>query len=153
MSLRQIQRLRKLPEATRARDASRSKIFAEINITPLTDIFLVLLVIFMVSASIKKTSFSQVQVQLPKQGSGAKLADDAAPVLITLLANGNTIVDKRVLLDWQLELSLRERLSQSSNKIVVIEGDKTADLDSVVRVMSTAKRAGAEAVSVLTLGE
>ncbi len=153
MNVRQTAHLHRLPAPAKTGSPSRSKIFAEINITPLTDIFLVLLVIFMVSASIKKTSFSQVQVQLPKQGSGAKLADDAAPVLITLLANGNTIVDKRVLLDWQLELSLRERLSQSANKIVVIEGDKTADLDSVVRVMSIAKRAGAEAVSVLTLGE
>lgn len=127
-----------------------SEVIAEINITPLTDIFLVLLIIFMVTT----TAIQQmgVEVSLPKASS--QVADTQPEgVVVTLLANGTVRIQAQKFslnAEAPLEALLRKQLGATSKKMVVLEGDKQAFLDSAIRVMEIARRAGAAQFAIAT---
>src|ERR1700716_4032708 len=69
-------------------------LFADINITPLTDIFLVLLIIFMVTSSVMATDNARagVRVNLPK-GATKEIAASAKDVTVAITSDGKMVVD------------------------------------------------------------
>src|SRR6476620_5910752 len=100
-----------------------SSIFAEINITPLTDIFLVLLIIFMVTSSVM--SQVGVDVNLPK---ASKTTAQSQPegVIVALLPRGKMKVNQTELAAGDylgLEKSLKSAFSRPSSKLVILQGD------------------------------
>ena len=133
-----------------------SPIVAEINITPLTDIFLVLLIIFMVTSSV--LSQSGIQVQLPKSGQAAQ-ATESAGVMVTVNSENAIFVNGMQVSENEgdskfpsLGLALQKALSQSQDKTVIVEGDRQAVLGTIVRVMDIGKKAGALKFAVATTG-
>ena len=131
---------------------SDSAILSEINITPLTDIFLVLLIIFMVTSSVM--SQLGVDVDLP---SGGKEVCQSPPegVILTLLPSGDMKVNNDSVKtgDWALmkeKLSAAFKLTQS--RMVILEGDRKAFLGSAIELMDQAKEAGAEKFAIATSG-
>jgi len=129
-------------------------IVAEINITPLTDIFLVLLIIFMVTSSVM--SQMGVEVKLPKAGA---VASSTAPdgVIVTLLPGGALRVNQQAIParngvpDYaDLESKLGAALSKSKSRYVILEGDRQALLGNAIEVMDHARKAGAESFAVAT---
>ena len=129
------------------------EILAEINITPLTDIFLVLLIIFMVTSSVM--SQLGVEVSLPKAASGVAESQNDG-VIITLLPEGALKVnDERVSAgDYEgLESRLKSAFAKTSSRLVVLEGDRRAFLGSAIEVMDHAKRAGADRFAIATQPE
>ena len=118
-------------------------VFWEINITPLTDIFLVLLIIFMVTTSV--TIESAAHVDLPQ-------AENTSPenkgVIVTYTAQHELFVNSRDVPERELEPSLREALGKVDEKIVVFQGDRKVLLGDMVRILDVAKRAGAGTIAI-----
>lgn len=130
-------------------DASGA-IFAEINITPLTDIFLVLLIIFMVTSSVM--SQLGVDVDLPK-ASATNSKSQPGGVVLTLLPDGGMKINDLAYRpgDWAgLEAGLKAPLAQAAEKLVILEGDRRVLLGSAIELMDHAKRAGAEKFAIAT---
>jgi len=120
--------------------SGRSRIIAEINVTPLTDVFLVLLVIFMITTSMMMESVADVD--LPTAG---ETTSEGKGVVVTVTSDQDIFVgDRRIRSgDPELVTALRDALRQSSDKVVILAGDRSVVLGEVVRVLSLSKEAGA----------
>jgi biopolymer transport protein ExbD len=121
------------------------EIVAEINVTPLTDIFLVLLIIFMV------TSTAMLQqgtpVNLPRAGAGGS---EATGIVVTATADGKIEVDGKPVDRNDLQAVLQSALAGSPDKRIVLQGDRQVVLEEAVQIMTVAKQAGAEKISIAT---
>ena len=118
--------------------------FNEINITPLTDIFLVLLIIMMVIAP----SFQSVDnnIAMPNINSGLAIEQKNATVSIT--KDGSFYVnDKRVTCET-LEESLSAIINDLEKKEVVVRADKETKSSEIMKVMKSAQNAGFEKLVV-----
>lgn len=127
-----------------------SGIVAEINITPLTDIFLVLLIIFMVTSSVM--SQLGVEVNLPRASHAAVQAQPEG-VIVTLLPTGDLRVNQAQITQGdyaRLEEKLKEAFKKTSSHLVILEGDRKAFLGSAIEVMDHATRAGAKRFAIAT---
>ena len=122
---------------------SSSAIMAEINITPLTDIFLVLLIIFMV------TSVAMVQsgatIDLPRVQE-----TDSQPrqIVVTVTQDNEIFVNNSPTTLADLEAVLREMVASNPDIPVILEGDREVILGRAVRILSAAQRAGATQVAI-----
>lgn len=123
--------------------SSDEEIVAEINITPLTDIFLVLLIIFMITSS--ALIESGAKVNLPKV---SKTETTSRSVVITLTTNHEIYINQVRVSENRFKEELKKALSQGTEKSVILEGDKDALLGETVRILSMAKEAGAEHISI-----
>ena len=129
-------------------------LFADINITPLTDIFLVLLIIFMVTTTAiaeqgaKKGGF---KVTLPKAGKG----DAAAPrdVAIAILSDGRTVVAGKVVEEAELRGLLAAAHEKNADTLVLVQADEGVLHGRVVGVMDLARRVGLTRIAIATRGE
>jgi biopolymer transport protein ExbD len=122
-----------------------SGIFATINITPLTDIFLVLLIIFMVATAI--TIESAAHVDLPKL-EAPEQHQQPRGVTVTYTADHQIFVNGRHVSETELNQALHQALSRSSDKLVVFDGDPTVILGDMVRILDVAKSSGADQIAM-----
>ena len=120
-----------------------SGIVAEINITPLTDIFLVLLIIFMITSSAMIESGGKVN--LPK---AVATQSESRGTTVTLTPKREIFVNQKKVNEESLEAALQEALNASADKTVILRGDKEVLLGETVRVMSIIKRAGASEIAI-----
>lgn len=122
-------------------------IVAEINITPLTDIFLVLLIIFMVTSS--ALNQMGVDVQLPKANQASSSSENPG-IIVTITKDNQILVNAKPVQARDLQVSLRELLAKTNNKTIIVEGDRRAVLETMVFVMDEGKKAGAGQFAVAT---
>ncbi len=120
-------------------------IVAEINITPLTDVFLVLLIIFMVTTSV--VASQSKQVDLP----GAEVSE-ATPegVTVTVSSDGAILVNDEPTREEDLYAALEAALSASQEKLVILRGDQTVMLGKAVKILDLAQKAGATGIALAT---
>ena len=120
---------------------TRGHIVAEINVTPLTDVFLVLLIIFMIttSAMVKPAA----DVDLPKAAADEQ---ETRGVMVTMTPARAIFVNDRPVDadDATLASALRDALERTQDKVVILAGDRAVVLGEVVRVLGLAKEAGAK---------
>lgn len=128
-----------------AEESTGDDIVAEINITPLTDIFLVLLIIFMVTSSV--ISSQGKEVALPEAAVAAQAPQG---VTVTVTAEDEIAVDGTVVPLEQLEPTLRAALEGAREKVVVLRGDRAVELGRAVGILDTAQRAGATGIALAT---
>ena len=121
-------------------------IIAEINITPLTDVFLVLLIIFMVTSSVIANTGKKVD--LPEAVQQSQTPPKAVNVTITE-AGQVQVNDQTVKLE-QLRVHLEKALKATDNKTVVLRGDRKVVLEQAVYVLDQAQLAGAEGFALAT---
>lgn len=125
-------------------------IIAEINITPLTDIFLVLLIIFMISSSAIFEGGLQVRLPSAKTAQLNK-SKGSKPTFVTISANGSVSVnDHAIQADQNLKDVLKKALQESPDKAVIIRGDQSIVLGKAVEIMDTARSVGAEKIALAT---
>ena len=124
-------------------EESSEGIMAEINITPLTDIFLVLLIIFMITTSAMVESAAKVN--LPK---ASQTVQEARGLTVSITADKKIFVNQMQVDRSQLEPTLRDLLADDPKKLVILQGDQSVMLGEAVHVMDLAKRAGAQAISI-----
>ena len=118
---------------------------ADINMIPLIDVSLILLIIFMVITPFLVQS--QIQVNLPKASSAIKGGDDNT-LKVQLTADGAVTVEGKQIKFQRLEKELILRLSKSYKKTVLVEADKTVSVEKVVFVLDTAKKLGAGKIGI-----
>ncbi len=134
-------------------DGADAPIVAEINITPLTDIFLVLLIIFMVTSSVM--SQMGVDVQLPK-ASTASSQSQPDGVIVTLLSSGGIKINDSSVSGGdfgKFESVIKDALVKTKSKLVILEGDHKAFLGSAIEIMDHARKAGAASFAIATQPE
>ncbi len=128
-------------------------VFSEINITPLTDIFLVLLIIFMVGSSIvveqAQGGGTGVRVDLPK-GAAKELHAAPRDFPVAVMKDGTVVTEgKAIDID-----ALREKFAKLAHDApdaqVIIQGDTAAAHGRVVEVMEAAKSVGIERLAIAT---
>jgi biopolymer transport protein ExbD len=123
-------------------------IVAEINITPLTDIFLVLLIIFMITSSAMVESGGKVN--LPK---AVATQSESRGTTVTLSPKHEIFVNQKKVDDNSFEATLQQALNATSDKTVILRGDKDVLLGETVKVMSIIKRAGASEIAIAAEAE
>jgi biopolymer transport protein ExbD len=122
---------------------SSDNIIAEINITPLTDIFLVLLIIFMITSSAIIESGGRVN--LP---SAAKTETAPRGISVTLTPEQEIYVNQKKVTMDELEPALRAALGAGPDKTVILRGDRNVLLGDAVWVLSVIKKSGASDIAV-----
>ncbi len=120
-------------------------IVAEINITPLTDIFLVLLIIFMVTSSVIVSQGKQVD--LP---NAVVANQNPSGVTVTVTAADEVQVDGQTVTLEQLPAILKVALEGSRDKLVILRGDRAVQLGRAVNVLDLAQQAGATGIAIAT---
>jgi biopolymer transport protein ExbD len=128
----------------RGRTRVRAGLIAGINITPLTDVVLVLLVIFMIATPLLIRS--EIKVNLPRTAA----ADAAAQktIVVTIDSAGNVYVDGGRVALAQLAPTLSAALGKRPNAPVIIMGDRDVRYDLVVRVLEIARTSGVNKLSL-----
>ncbi|OFZ72392.1 MAG: hypothetical protein A2451_11455, partial [Bdellovibrionales bacterium RIFOXYC2_FULL_39_8] len=120
-------------------------IMADINMTPLIDIMLVLLIIFMVTSSISLESGLDIDLPKTKVKTSAK---DGNAVIVSLSVNGTISVQGKAATMESLGDTIKEALANEKSDVVVFEGDKTSQLGMAIQIMDIAKEAGAEKFAI-----
>ena len=157
--------LGKLPEADL--EGSEDSIFAEINITPLTDMFLVMLIIFMVVASTELSQVKEksrdiqekaelekrsgIKVNLPA-GAAQEIDVHSATLIVAIGVNGEIAVNEMKIVDNDLERVFRSAFTRDKDTQVVIKADTGVNHGRVVAVMEVAKQVGLTRLAIQTRG-
>ena len=121
----------------------RSPIMSEINITPLTDIFLVLLIIFMVSSAAMVESGAKIALPQVDETS-----NQPREITVTVTPNDEIFVNSQPVSYDDLEQTLRSLVSAKPDLPVVLEGDKEVLFGNAVKILSLAQKAGAASVAI-----
>jgi biopolymer transport protein ExbD len=122
------------------------EIVAEINITPLTDVFLVLLIIFMVTSSVIANTGKNVKLPEAQQAS----ATPPKAVNVTISTDGTIQVDGAAVKRDALRAALEAALAKTEEKQVILRGDKDIVYGEAVYVLDQAQLAGAEGFALAT---
>ena len=125
---------------------------AEINVTPLVDVMLVLLIIFMVTAPLLVAG---VPVDLP-DSKAAALDQEAEPVQLSIDGQGEIFIGDEAITEPQLALRLRAIRTESTEKggpRVYLRADRGLDYGRVMRVMGELNRAGLNRVALVSVGQ
>lgn len=157
--------LGKLPDGEL--EAGEDAIFAEINITPLTDVFLVILIIFMVTAATALSQKSQkieemrdteiaeqrsgLKVNLPS-GATQEIDPVASSLVVSILPSGEIFVNQESVDEKRLDNILRTAFARDKNTQVVLKADSGVNHGRVVGVMEKAKRIGLTKLAIATSG-
>jgi biopolymer transport protein ExbD len=161
----------KLPDEEAIGDDGNESIFAEINITPLTDVFLVLVIIFMVSALAVQVEARQekkkvadavdqaliekksgLKVNLPP-GQAQEIDPSKASLVLVIPLQGEIDVGGKRIADADLDNLFRAAFSRDKNTQVVLKADKGVQHGRVVNVMERAKQAGLSRLAIGTGGQ
>ena len=125
---------------------------AEINVTPLVDVMLVLLIIFMVTAPLLVAG---VPVDLPKSRAGA-LDQNVKPVQIAMDKAGGIFVDDAAIAEAALPAKLAAIAAEPQppeGRRIYLRADRSLDYGRVMRVMGELNRAGLNRVALVSVGE
>ncbi|MCO4795265.1 MAG: biopolymer transporter ExbD [Bacteriovoracaceae bacterium] len=129
------------------KEEDTDEIMADINMTPLIDIMLVLLIIFMVTSSISLES--GLDVDLPDSVSKGQTSEGSA-VVVSLLSDGSIAVQGTVVQREELGMKIQESLKFEKTELVILEGDQASRLGMAVEIMDIAKAAGAIKFAIAT---
>jgi biopolymer transport protein ExbD len=135
----------------RSENGDDDGIFADINITPLTDVFLVLLIIFMVTSSVMASAEgrSGVKVNLPK-GASKDISAGKSDVTVAITNDGKMVVDGKEVSADTLQKMFEEAHGKDPETQVIVQADETTHHGRVVAVMELAKAAGLRRLAIAT---
>ena len=126
-------------------DDETGGIVAEINITPLTDIFLVLLIIFMVTTTVLQDESKNID--LPAASESEETPEG---VTVAVDDTGEILVNDRRVTEEELPGAIEAALASAKQKIVILRGDKGVLLGQAVDILDTAQRLGAKGIALAT---
>ena len=159
----------KLPDEE-ADEGGGESIFAEINITPLTDVFLVMLIIFMVSALAvqvearqekKKVKVEQLQAEAEKKsglkinlpsGAAQEIDTSKQSLVLVIPLSGDVAVGGKQMSDDKLDAVFAAAFQRDKTMQVVLKADKGVAHGRVVNLMERAKQAGLTRLAIGTSG-
>jgi biopolymer transport protein ExbD len=121
------------------------EIVSDINMTPLIDIMLVLLVVFMVSSSVALES--GMDIELPKTALTNE-KKEAEILVISLSKDGHVAVHGKQVKTEEISRRIASSLAELKTDSVILEGDTSANLGKAIELMDMAKVAGAKNFSI-----
>jgi len=119
---------------------------SQINVTPLVDVMLVLLVIFMVTAPILHQG---VDVNLPKVKGGAMSGEDVQ-LVVTVTVNGTTYLNDTAMTAPDLATKLQAILRERPDRHVYLRADAAVPYGDVMRVIGSLREAGVQRLGMIT---
>jgi biopolymer transport protein TolR len=120
---------------------------SEINVTPLVDVCLVMLIIFMVVTPMLQKG---VDVALPETSAPEKMPENEKQLTVSIKSDGNVFVGQNWIPNENLEAQLAEIYSQTPDKQIVVKGDRRLKYKEVRRVMQLLNEAGFSRVGLVT---
>ncbi|MEI6127791.1 MAG: biopolymer transporter ExbD [Pseudomonadota bacterium] len=126
-------------------NASQDEVTPDINMTPLIDIMLVLLIIFMMTSSIAVES--GIDIGLPQTTSENSPRGESA-VVISLDAAGIIAVQGKTTAFEKLQEAISTAIRETKSPMVILEGDRSVNLGKLIQIMDTAGAAGARKFSI-----
>jgi biopolymer transport protein TolR len=124
----------------------KGELNADINVTPLVDVMLVLLIIFMVTAPMLNTG---VDLDLP-QAQAAAIPDEEGKLILSLDKKGALFLAQTPIKWDELEVKLTSNAKVQADKELYIEADKNLPYGVVIQVMATARKAGVAKILLMT---
>ena len=119
---------------------------AEINVTPLVDVMLVLLIIFMISAPLLTAG---VPVELPKTEAGS-IQDQKEPLTVSIRANGTIFVGEQPVAFINLSPDLKQMAGPDKTKPIYVRADGRASYAIVAQVMAALSTSGFTSINLIT---
>ncbi|MGB9735846.1 MAG: protein TolR [bacterium] len=129
-----------------ALSTNNKRSFSEINVTPLVDVMLVLLIIFMVTAPMLQQG---IKVNLP-QARAQSLKSEEQKIMITITKDEKIYINKNPYTLEELGKTLKALEAYNKNRQVFLKADKDVPYGFVVRVMSEIKSAGIQELGMVT---
>jgi len=123
-----------------------SGMLTEINVTPLVDVMLVLLIIFMVSAPMLQTG---VDVNLP-QANAQTIPDDEGKLILTVTKDKRVFLGKLEIAWKDVEVTLKNNAKLNADREVYLHADRDLKYGDVVQVMAAVKQAGVDKLGMVT---
>ena len=133
----------------RRRRGRKKAVMSEINITPMVDVMLVLLIIFMVAAPMMTTG---VPLDLPSSAAPA-LPSQADPVTVSVTTDGSLFIDDVAVAEGQLITELTAKGVNPIEDRIFLRGDTNANYGGVLRIMGLLSAGGFAKMSLLTQPE
>jgi biopolymer transport protein TolR len=130
----------------RRRRRGRGRALSEINVTPLVDVMLVLLIVFMVSAPLLTVG---VPVELPKTEAGA-MQEQTEPVTVSIRADGRIFVQEDEVAFADLGPRISALAGTSADKPIYVRADGSAPYERVAQVMARLQAAGFTSIGLIT---
>ena len=126
---------------------------ADINVTPLVDVMLVLLIIFMITAPLLA---SAVPIDLPESRAKPVETEEQEPVQLSINGDYTIYIGDQVVPEAELPARLdaiaRENEGQDKPRQIMLRADKTLDFGRVAKVMGELNRAGLTRIAIVTTG-
>src|ERR1700712_1211279 len=130
---------------SKGKGRARYRPLAEINVTPMVDVMLVLLIIFMVTAPLLT---SGVPVDLPKV-SAKPVNSDAEPLTVSVNAEGKIYLQDQELAMPELVTKLQAISQNNNDRRIFVRGDKSVSYGTILQVMGTITEGGFTKVALL----
>ncbi len=124
----------------------RQSSFAEINITPMVDVMLVLLIIFMVAAPMMTTG---VTVDLPETSANPVQGQDE-PLTVSVTSDGKIYIQKTLVSLKDFKSKLSAITKEKKDTRIFVRGDKNVDYGKIMQVVGEVNSAGFNKVALLT---
>jgi len=124
-------------------------LISEINVTPMVDVMLVLLIIFMVAAPLLTVG---VPIDLPDTQAKA-MNSDTQPITVSINPDGKVYVQETEIPIEEIVPKLQAIAKTGYEERIYVRGDKTADYGTVMKVMARISAAGFKNIGLVTLQE
>ena len=132
------------------RRGGRSAAMSEINITPMVDVMLVLLIIFMVAAPMLTVG---VPVELPKTAAAALPTEQEEPLTVTITADGRLAIQKTEVSDAEMIPKLSAIAAERTSQKIFLRADGSIPYERVAQVMGALNAGGFNEIGLVTDGE
>jgi biopolymer transport protein TolR len=120
---------------------------SDINVTPLVDVMLVLLIIMMIVAPMLQQG---VALRLPKAGNTVSKPESAEQTVLAIAMNKGLYLNSRPVQEGELASKINEILESKAEKIVLIRADEEVDYGTVMAAMDQLRAAGVEDIGLIT---
>ncbi len=120
---------------------------SDINVTPLVDVMLVLLIIMMLVAPMLQQG---VSVRLPKANNSAPKPESAEQTVVAISRDGSLYLNAKPVTETEMTTKVNELLESKKDKVVLIRADAEAPYSAVMTAMDQLRMAGVEDIGLIT---
>ena len=126
---------------------NNKKTLSEINVTPLVDVMLVLLVIFMVTAPLM---LNGINLELPRTKEVNPMQLNTKQIVLSLSSSGDLFLGKKKVLKSELIKLIRAKMLTQKSKVVYLRADYTLKYGKVAKLISFLKHGGISSIALIT---
>ncbi|MFZ8933184.1 MAG: ExbD/TolR family protein [Bacteriovoracaceae bacterium] len=126
---------------------NNNKVFADINVTPLVDVMLVLLIIFMITAPLM---LNGVQLELPKTKEVNRVNLTTQQVVLSLTKNGSFYLGQDPITKEKMIELVNQKFKQTKTSVLFLRADYELSYGKVAKLMSYLKNGGISSIALVT---